>query len=71
MRARIFADMRHDTRARRPRGELTTLPHHPTVRINRREDKTLNLNLKVKPDVLLSCVPQFQVGVGRGEIHVE
>ena len=43
-----------------PRGELTTLPDHPTVPINRKEDKTLNLNLKVKPDGHRVAVPQLR-----------
>jgi hypothetical protein len=29
---------------------LTRLPSDPTVRINRQDNKTLNLNLKVKPE---------------------
>src|SRR5215469_15372139 len=38
------------------------LPSHPTVRINRREDKTLNLNLKVKPDGHLAPERQLLQG---------
>jgi hypothetical protein len=33
---------------------LTRVPSDPTVRINREDDKTLNLNLKVKPDSALA-----------------
>jgi hypothetical protein len=41
---------------------LTLVPSHPTVRINRREDKTLNLNLKVKPDGHLARERQLLPG---------